>query len=169
MRRRPEVVQVAAHELAGIVRGLELDPLVGAGERVLAALAAGDAEPAVERGHAQQAAAGVVALAARAPGQELLRQPAAQVLVQRVAAEDAPVERRRDRGDRVLAGGLVVAGRGVQEHGLERPLVGRPERLEVGGDVGRGQDGDRGPRVGQRDELALGEQLSSARRRRCAR
>ena len=142
-----------------VVRGLERDPLVGARERVLAALAAGDAEPALERGHAQQAAAGVVALAARAPRQQLLGQAAAQVLVEGVAAEHAPVERRPDGGHGVLAGGLEVAGRGVQEHGLERALVGRIERLQVGRDVARREDRHRRPRVGQGDELARLERL----------
>jgi hypothetical protein len=57
----------------------------------------------------------------------------------------------------VVAGGLEVARRGTQEDRLERALVGRLQRCQVDRDVGRGQDRQRGPRVGDCDELAIGE------------
>ena len=158
--RGPEMVQVAAHELG--LRGLrvgrlELRPLVGAGVGRPAALVAGHAQPAGESGDGQQPAAGVVALTRRAPRQQLGRQPPAQLLVQRVAAEHTAVERRADRADGLVAGGLEVARGGAQEDRLERALVGRLQRRQVDRDVRRGQDRERGPRIGHRHELAIGE------------
>src|SRR5687768_17074328 len=106
VRRRPEVAQVAPRELGlRLPRAgrLEPGPLVGAGEGPLAALLTGVAQASGERRDGQHAAARVVALARLAPRQHLRGQPAPQLLVQRVAAEHAAVERLADRDDGPLA------------------------------------------------------------------